>query len=339
MGLKELGDKKRDASELILSGGIIFALVLVAAIFFYGVRVSATHNPSPPGSNISATTTDHWAWNDLVGWIQFHDIPDTLKVIVKEDRVEGYASSSAKELALDCSTAPQNTCSGGYNSSTPGSYRVLNNGCGVLGGWAWNDTYGWVSFSSTNHTGTVTYGVTISNLPGEQGHFKGYAWSEVIGWLSFNCKDLESFYPNFCSTTSNYRVVTAWQTTSTSAVLDSSVIDTGVPSGVQLNSIMWRGSYVGSGCPGGVGPGQGVQFQIAVGNTTSGAWTSAFMGPDGTSATYFNAPNFGVPVALTSGGYNRFTNYRYFRYRILLISDQNQTLSPVVDDIIVNWSP
>jgi len=53
-------------------------------------------------------------------------------------------------------------------------------------GWAWSDTVGWVSFSSTNTGGSpngVSYGVYIDE---SDGSFSGYAWNDAIGWISFN---------------------------------------------------------------------------------------------------------------------------------------------------------
>lgn len=135
----------------------------------------------------------------------------------------------------------------------------------------------------------------------------------------------------------NYKVVTTWRAVSTAAFLDSSVIDTGVPGGVQLNSIMWNGRFTSGGCSGGLGSSLSVSFQIAVGNTPSGAWTADFKGPSGTSSDYFLTSGPGRSTSLAAGSYNGFSGYRYFRYRVRLTAGPNQT--PVVDEVIINYSP
>ncbi len=65
---------------------------------------------------------------------------------------------------------------------------------GNVTGWAWGaDTVGssntrggvgWISFSSTNHFSSTSYGV---NLDQGSGRLSGQAWSDNLGWLSFDC--------------------------------------------------------------------------------------------------------------------------------------------------------
>jgi len=60
-----------------------------------------------------------------------------------------------------------------------------------VGGWAWSDTIGWVSFNNVAVDGVtggggVDYGVSID----ADGLMSGYAWSENIGWISFNAADM-----------------------------------------------------------------------------------------------------------------------------------------------------
>ena len=109
-----------------------------------------------------------------------------------------------------------------------------------------------------------------------------------------------------------------------SGTLDSTTYDTGVVAGAQLNSVLWHGSQPAD---------TSVYFQFAVSNSSSGPWN--FMGTDGTSNTYFST---GSDTSLKLD-YSLFNNFRYFRYRVTLYSDTAQTLSPRVDEIIVNWSP
>ena len=276
---------------------------VVVAIFFSFVQTSVAI-----GTNINSTTTEHWAWNDLVGWIDFYN---TDTVIVTSGKLRGYASSSLGDISFDCSTTRNgNICS-------QSDYKVLNDGVGNLSGWAWNDQFGWISFDCHNVTSTdcltSNYQVWINNT---NGVFNNYAWNDVVGWISFNCSN------HGCG--SQYSVITSWVATSTLGFLDSATFDTGVASGSQLNSVLWHGDHPA---------GTSVRFQFATSNASSGPWT--FGGSDGTSNTYYNtSPDVSLYL-----GYTPHNDARYFRYRATLVSDASQTLSPRVDDVIVNWSP
>ncbi len=293
-GIFEMGSSLR--LKVIMGIGFLSILFLVGA-----ERAGAA-------TNISSSTTDHWAWNDLVGWIDFYN---TQSVNVFSNRLEGYASSSARDISLNCNTTSIGNICGSSD------YKVTNDGLGNLSDWGWNDEYGWISFDCNNNggCGASNYRVYIN---GTTGDFNNYAWNDLIGWVSFNCAD-----PGVCGT-SNYKVNTSWRATSTTATLTSSTFDTGSMAGAQLNSVLWHGS---------VPVGTSVRFQFATSNVSAGPWT--YVGTDGTSNTYYNT---GQGVALKLG-YTPHNNNRYFRYRVFLQSNQSQTLSPRVDDIIVNWSP
>jgi hypothetical protein len=280
----------------------LILLTLAASVAIYGVVLAAT--------NISAVTNEHFAWNDIIGWIDFYST-DTVNVLV--NKLTGYASSSAGDISLDCATTRiGNICGTSY-------YVVINDGLGNLSGWGWNDTYGWISFcggqNSNDCPGSVAYRVLVNPTTGD---FTNYAWNDTIGWISFNCSD-----PGVCGT-SSYKVKTSWIATSTSGTLESNVYDTGVPGGAELNSFIWYGSQP---------PGTRVDFQFASANATSGPWN--FIGPDGTENSYYTVGP-GISRAL---GYGLHTNRRYFRYKAILFSDQAQRLSPRIDEVIVNWSP
>ena len=296
--------KLRSATLIIFSIACGAVLILCAAIITVRTVSAAT--------NISPVATNHWAWNDIVGWIDFY-ITNT--VIVSNQQLTGYASSSIGEISLDCATTSAvpvgNICSGANSN-----YKVTNDGAGNLSGWGWNDAVGWISFDCNNYggCGTSPYRVYIDG----SGNFFNYAWNDVIGWISFNCG-----VPGLCEI-STYRVVTSWITTAALGTLDSTTYDTGVTGGAQFNSIVWQGNQP---------VGTAVRFQFSASNSSLGPWN--FTGPDGTSNTYYTAlPN--VSIALDRTLYN---NMRYFRYRVILVSDLTQTASPRVDDVIVNWSP
>jgi hypothetical protein len=264
-------------------------------------------------SNISATTTDHWAWSDVLGWIDFY-VGNTGATTTAQ-KLQGYASSSAGDISLDCATTRNGDICG------QSSYSVTNDGAGNLSGWAWNDTYGWISFdcNNTGGCGEAPYRVLIDSAS-FTGDFSNYAWNDAIGWISFNCSN-----HNGCGT-SNYKVVTSWVATSTYGTLDSSTFDTSVEGGAQINSVLWQGALPSPVNNASVG------FQFAVSDSSSGPWDYA--GYDGTPNTwYVTGPGASKAVDLVF-----HYNARYFRYRVKLTSNQSQTQSPRVDAINVNWS-
>ncbi len=121
-----------------------------------------------------------------------------------------------------------------------------------------------------------------------------------------------------------------------SGTLDSATF--GVGTGIQLNSVMWLGSTSTSNGT--------VKFQFAVSNTSASSTLTSFLGPDGTSLSYFGGTNGateGTPISLvstsTSNGYSLVSGYPYFRYRITLFSNASNTGSPIVNQVIINWSP
>jgi hypothetical protein len=285
---------------------IKFSLTLGTAVFlaatFLNIVLGAT--------NIGSDSVSHWAWNDLAGWIDFYS---TDSVNVTSQKLLGYASSSIGDVSLDCSTTVVGNICG------QSSYGVANDGLGNLSGWGWNDNIGWISFcggsSTSDCPGGISYKVLIDPATGI---FSNYGWNDIIGWVSFNCSNTGG-----CGT-SNYKVQTSWTSTSTSGYLDSSIYDTGVLGGAQINSVLWHGNLPA---------GTSVGFQFAASNSAGGPWN--YTGSDGTGNTYYVAgPDTSIKV-----DYSLYSNRRYFRYRVTLISNQAQTDSPRVDDVIVNWSP
>ncbi len=279
--------------------GILLCIAMIgASALVYRIVLAAT--------NISVT--NRWAWNDSIGWLDFYSANS---VTVTSQKIQGYASSTAGEISLDCATTSVGNICGSSN------YSVTNDGMGNLSGWGWSDEFGWVSFDCNNHSGcgASNYRVTIDP---NNGTFANYAWNDVVGWISFNCAD-----PGLCGT-SSYKVVTSWVATSTSGTLDSTTFDTGVSGGAQINSVLWQGTQPA---------GTSVKFQFATSNASNGPWT--YIGSDGTGSSYYTGGP-GVSIAVD---YKLHNDKRYFRYRITLVSNQAQTQTPQVDDVIVNWSP
>jgi hypothetical protein len=263
--------------------------------------------PVLAATNISSTAAEHHAWNDFLGWVNFYS---TNSVNLTATRLQGYASTIAGDFSLDCATTSIGNICGTSN------YYVSNNGVGTLAGYGWIDTYGWVSFNCSNTGGCGTSNYAVSVNP-NTGVFSGYAWNDLAGWFSFNCADLA-----LCGI-SDYKVVSTWRATSTSGTLDSAIIDTGV-GGAQVNGVTWMGNLPAD---------TDVRIQIATSESSTGPWN--FYGPDGTSSSFY-APDPNVGAALYPWVH---PPGRYFRYRVTLVSDISQTLTPRVDDVIVRWSP
>ena len=304
------------------AGFSIFIFVILIAvcygIFNFGHLTYAS-------TNIDAA--NHWAWNDVIGWIDFLNPGAVSQPYVYGTRLEGYASSSVGYIALNCNSTPNGNICGG----PAGTWNVINNtggNAGVLSGWAWNDAIGWISFSSANTSSTYSYNVSINPADGS---FSGWAWNDNIGWLSFNCSN-----PGVCGS-SNYKVQTAWTTAPVTGYLYSSIFDTQVTGGASINSIIWRGQLNGGA----------VSFQIASSNCSNGAtdppacvtnvgsWN--YLGPDGSTSTYYGInSNSGdtIPVNLKFSN-----NQRYVRYNVRIQSDASQSQTPVVSNVIINWGP
>lgn len=120
------------------------------------------------------------------------------------------------------------------------------------------------------------------------------------------------------------------------AILWSSVYDTGDGNGVALNSVTWQGNKPA---------GTDVRFQFASSNCANGktnppacndtgTWT--YRGPDGTDTSYYIPTGPDVPARLNLAYHN---NHRYFRYKIYLLTDTTPSASPRVDDVTISWSP
>jgi len=259
-----------------------------------------------------------YAWSDIYGWIDFK-ITDT--VTVSSTKVTGYAQSDAIGfIALDCATTP---------SSTPdicsiSDFGIANDGFGDLKGLAWNDQIGWIRFDCEDYPvgigdqcGTVDYGVSIDS----NGDFDGWAWNDVAGWISFNCDN--TFIGDTCAT-SDYKVNTSWGTAPGTGVLTSSIFDTQRIGGAAFNWIMWSGIQPTD---------TNVKFQIASSNNQLGPWS--YLGPDGADTSYYEPGGPDTVVAIKKAYHH---NERYVRYRVTLESDPGKTISPTVEDVILNWS-
>lgn len=335
------GNKTVGIFSVFVLGGVILTVFLVTGFRVTkanpdpGTNIHPTENPLYAPPTLYSNSNYSWGWSDPIGWIDFHS---THNVIVHSEYLEGWASSSIGEIALNCATLP----GGSSNCSGPaGNWGVKNNGRGYISGWAWNDAIGWISFAGSStvwneiqHATTTIYwnvGVHPSSSTGidePPSNFYNYAWNDIVGWISFSCGT-----PSECLLSgSDYKVATDWFATSTYGTLESAIIDTGIVKGVQINSIIWKGNLPVT---------TGVSFKLAAATSTSGPWI--FLGPNGSISSYYNsyATVFDSPgvYRVKIDNISDFTNKRYFKYLVRLKSDPDQALTPRIDEVTVNWSP
>lgn len=154
-------------------------------------------------------SVNRWAWNgNGLGWIDFNPSEGNVRVTMGEGDFFGYAraANAASGASLGFFS---------LNCLTPGNcvhpYRVSSDANGNLSGFAWNDIFGWVSFSCANDhnpdlsgvqpfcaaNGGFDYRVTVATTTGV---FSGWAWMPAFGWISFNCNN--SGIGNTCGTVS-----------------------------------------------------------------------------------------------------------------------------------------
>lgn len=309
-------------------------------------------------TSISPSYPDHYAWNDAIGWINFFKTNNTgNSVIIDTAKIKGSAVICKSDancntndyLSFDCATFPDGSdpdldpddiCSG-----SAGSWFVSKNGS-ELAGYAWNDGIGWVSFncSNTGSCATVDYKVSIL----QNGNFTGWAWADSVGWISFNCADAST-----CNSI-DYRVKKT-APSPTSGHLTSQTFDvcggTSCP-GAAYNYILWKGDLKGgtntvkfhfatSDCENGATDpttaGDGIACNENIGwGGSKASGDGAFLGPNGTSADtdkYENPLGSNIPIPI-SGIYHK--NKRYYRYKVYLFRGGAE--SPVVEDVIINWS-
>jgi len=120
----------------------------------------------------------------------------------------------------------------------------------------------------------------------------------------------------------------------TSVIFDTTQSGTLKPA---YNSIMWEGTLNG-----GVGR---VRFQLASSDNSSGPWDyfgSSDNGVTCNSSSWYDpgAPDAPAEITCASAYHN---NQRYYRYKIQLCSNDDcatsGSITPEVDDVIVNWAP
>jgi RHS repeat-associated protein len=188
------------------------------------------------------------------------------------------------------------TSRSGSTSDTSGMFRItstLNSGgtSTTVTVYYWNNsTSAWVALTSYATFTTNALWVSLFFQP----------WA-VSAAAAFGTGAFQDFQVN--GTTPN----TAASGTYTSRVYDAS-------SSVYWNSLTWMAT---------VPTGATLKFQVAASNTATGPFT--FIGPDGTSGTYFTTSGTALPSVFTT------TEYRYFQYQATFLpgSGGSPTLSRV----------
>jgi|AP45_3_1055517.scaffolds.fasta_scaffold06022_5 hypothetical protein len=286
---------------------ILIILIVVSLAGVALANLSGSHN-------IDTNNQDyHWAWNDLMGWINFHS-NETIEVRASELR--GWADSQIGEIILNCATTPI----GDICDDSNGNFKV-NNSQGELSGWAWNDTIGWISFDCNDIGACSSSPYSVSIEPagdGENSFFRGWAWSEIIGWISFHCEndhDPDLAGVQGACNFSTYKIQTSAGSKSRSGSLTSNVIDTGVTK-PHYNYIIWQGEIKTDTL---------VSVQTATADVETGPWNFNL-------ATQTN-PGQQIKIPDDQQG------KRYIKYLINLESDNWLEKTPIIRDIIINWSP
>jgi len=292
---------------------------------FIGLIIPLLVFASGSGSNIDTNDDEeHWVWNDVIGWSNWHDARHN--IMVGGNELKGYAGSEVGPIILNCATTPDGDICASYSQP----FKVNNDGAGNLSGWAWNDVIGWISFcgNGTDYStwdgglgkwvcpSSTTYRVKV-----DAGYFKDYAWNDIVGWFGFKCEDDPNVNQADCGAGQifeNWRVQTSAGVSSVSATFISNIFDA-ASSTAAFNTILWQGSQNGGT----------VEFRIATDNdSTPSSWTYG---------SWFSATR-GNPAQLNQAGVE-VIGRRYLRYQARLSTDLWQTASPQVDDIIINYSP
>ncbi|MDD3434821.1 MAG: hypothetical protein PHD96_02755 [Candidatus Pacebacteria bacterium] len=112
-------------------------------------------------------------------------------------------------------------------------------------------------------------------------------------------------------------------TTTSSGFLISSILDTGVSDGSNFYTLIWQGELCDN-CQ--------ARIQLASSNSPSGPWV--YYGPTSTDDYY--QPSANSLTILSYTGASSHQNKRYIRYKIELVSYEDQ--SPRVDSISINYA-
>jgi len=255
----------------------------------------------------------HWAWNDLIFWIDFYGIYYNAST----NELLGMASSSVGGISTNC--LDLDACATSDYQVNISSTTTIDYNEGDLYGYAWSPAIGWISFNcnqtgvgGTNDCATSNYKVSMAT---STGYFSGFAWNDIIGWISFNCANL-----SICGT-SDYKVKINLESQYKEGALISSIFDSGIEKGVAPLSIIWKGLLKTNNI---------VKFQIASSNSPFGPWN--FIGQDGTGSSYYPLEGSSIPNESIPLNSKHHYNHRYFRYKVVLVSTSE---APIINDLTI----
>ena len=199
-----MNDASKNPTEIGLENGRVYKKEGSGSkIYLTPQSVEATALDFSYLSTTMAKTVEgkQWAWsggasandaNEGLGWVDFNPSSSDVRIPIGQGDFTGsaYILSLNSFLSLNCLN---------YQTCQDVDYKVYSDAAGLLHGWAWNDSFGWFSFNSTDTTSTVPFAVSISSSTGD---FSGWAWNDMVGWVSFNCANPGV---NSCATV-NYKV-------------------------------------------------------------------------------------------------------------------------------------
>ncbi|MBI2013599.1 MAG: hypothetical protein HYS87_02115 [Candidatus Colwellbacteria bacterium] len=287
---------------------ILFVLLFITLLLGFSV------NTAQAATNIDST--DRWAWNDVIGWIDFHTL-QTVIIRSTPSSVSGAAallSAGDSPIYLRCLELFPLGC----QNSQAGDWSVFWDNIEGLSGWAWSETVGWISFDcqTFGDCASSDYRVLINKDTGE---FSGFAWSLAVGWISFNCIDI-----GVCGV-SDYKVIANLGAAPGEKITNfTEVVPVGSNISVAFNSIVWEGMENGGS----------VKAQVAVSDSEDGPWND-YRGPlgYGDNSVY----ELGFSGTITRLKPESHPRGKYYRLKIIKVAS---TLGeyPTVDAVYVNWS-
>lgn len=347
------------ATTMSVSSGILY--------WFYGLfkaQYSQVHYRwrDDAGCSESATTGACWPINEDTQYATFpKDTFKRLRLEIANDG--GWTRGDPPALTLEFAQM-STTCSdvGITYVAVPATYGagawVIATSTNITDGVATTNvgtppTTGLTDVGSTFTAGqTKTLGNTTSAIILNSGSFTEIEYALVATSNAVNGNTYcfrvtnNGSIANMVYTESKYAKAVIASGLPATGTLDSAVFDTfatgAALQGPAYNSIMWKGNQNGS-----LGK---VQFQFATsdcanGTTnyptcSTGAWN--FIGGASCNGSgYYDTTGTGTPVELSCAPANH-NNQRYFRYRVRLCSSDctaSGTVSPIVDDVVVNWAP
>lgn len=302
----------------------------------------------PPATNCSSGNIgcplDGFVWSSQLGWIWFKPSPEP------QYGVCGYPAQPCKSVerffdslgggrhrlrgwARICSAAANPDCTGGPNPDFGGYEGWIKFGVDPPGIPEINKRYTGDIFPPKGTPPDEIYnGVTIVDDLGNPNikYLKGYAWSNELGWIRFGGLTI-SVSHNPIVSFEEPPPPSQFDGELISSIFDTCALDANC--GVSMNTLMWQGDIKIDGR---------VAFRVAASDSLSGPWNPGdFVGPDGTETTVYE-PDSSVPDTIVlkppSTPTVDFSNKRYFRYKVLLKKSLSGE-SPIVNDIIINWSP